>query len=101
MPAGWLVRLQSRFRLYSWSEPFTLEAPPGPPLALSLRDTRLERVDRRLGSRRHVDLREDVADVVLHRFLAQVQLVRNLPVREPKRDEPDHFGLSLRKLRRI
>src|SRR5690606_14463797 len=45
-------------------------------------------------TRRHIELREDIAHVAIHRPLAEHEPGRHLPVREPGCDEPQHFELT-------
>src|SRR5215469_3583087 len=83
----------------------TAALPSGGALGLAacwrLDDAVLDRVDRGLRARRDVELAEDAADVVLHRLLAQEQLLRDLLVRQAERDQPDDVGLALRQFRRV
>src|SRR5690606_22660208 len=77
---------------------FTHAAPAS--ACAALQEPMPKRVCRRRGTRRHVDLREDVADVPIHGLLAERELGRGLPVRAPRRDEPQHFELPPREIAR-
>ena len=68
--------------------------PAAPPLQAALDDPRPRRADRRLHAAVHAELLEDARDVVLDGARAEVELLRDLGVVAPLRDEAQDLRLA-------
>src|SRR4051794_31356245 len=94
------MRVQHRLLLVSccaniWSEGRSMAVAAGVVRVVRLRQTGFSGLHNGLGTVGHLQLTEDVGDVVAHGFRAEAQLMGNGVIVRTLRHEPEHVALAL------